>query len=86
MRDRFFFLLGAAAGTRFALILAKLSGEEPTKRFQSLAEEEWQFPQNRWRVEQEKFLSRLNQLQAEIEEAKYKKTQIVEPGEMLLAN
>ena len=86
MRDIFFFLPGAAAGSLFAAPFAKPSGDEPTKRFQSPAEEEWQFPQNRWRVEQEKFLSRLNQLQAEIEEAKYKKTQIVEPGEMLLAN
>ena len=86
MRDIFFFLLGAAAGTLFALRLAKPSGEELRKRSQSPAEEEWQYTQNRWRVEQEKFLSRLNQLQAEIEEAKNKKTQIIDPGEIPIAN
>jgi hypothetical protein len=67
------------------VILAKQRGEEPAKRFQSPDEGEWQFPQNRWRVEQEKFLSRLNQRQADLEEAKYKKTRIIEPGELPLA-
>jgi gas vesicle protein len=54
MKDIFIFILGAAVGAIFALLLAPQSGQELRSKIQDTAEKDWQKVQAEWQAGQEK--------------------------------
>ena len=68
MKDIFYFVLGAAVGAIFALLLAPQSGEELRTKIQTTAEQDWQKLQAEWQAGMEKTNQRLDQMQAELKQ------------------
>ena len=63
MKDIFIFILGAAVGAIFALLLAPQSGQELRSKIQDTAEKDWQKVQAEWQADQEKLHQRLDTIQ-----------------------